>query len=69
MWYFPRLNYRTYHIDKYDLSSSVRRMGYRSRDLESPLNYARIYLPDMLPRCVRRCIYLDTDMVRPPRRC
>ena len=43
-------------------------MGYRSRDLESPLNYARIYLPDMLPRCVRRCIYLDTDMVRPRRR-
>nr|CAD1844420.1 unnamed protein product [Ananas comosus var. bracteatus] len=39
------------------ISSSVRRA------LDQPLNYARIYLADLLPRAVRRVIYLDSDLV------
>ncbi|CAA6667193.1 unnamed protein product [Spirodela intermedia] len=31
--------------------------------LDQPLNYARIYLVDALPRAVRRVIYLDSDVV------
>ncbi|KAK3265245.1 hypothetical protein CYMTET_26060 [Cymbomonas tetramitiformis] len=61
--WFPDLKHATYYIDKFNLNSGIRSMSYRSADLESPLNYARIYLPQMMPSCVRRCIYLDTDMV------
>ncbi|CAL5047073.1 unnamed protein product [Urochloa decumbens] len=31
--------------------------------LESPLNYARNHLADLLPRCVPRAIYLDSDVL------
>ncbi|XP_020582622.1 probable galacturonosyltransferase-like 7 [Phalaenopsis equestris] len=31
--------------------------------LETPLNYARNYLADLLPPCVRRVIYLDSDIL------
>ncbi|KAL0458040.1 UNVERIFIED_CONTAM: putative galacturonosyltransferase-like 4 [Sesamum latifolium] len=31
--------------------------------LDQPLNYARIYLADILPQEVRRLIYLDSDLV------
>ncbi|XP_020111165.1 probable galacturonosyltransferase-like 9 [Ananas comosus] len=39
------------------ISSSVRAA------LESPLNYARSYLADLLPACVPRAIYLDSDVL------
>ncbi|OAY67570.1 putative galacturonosyltransferase-like 2, partial [Ananas comosus] len=35
----------------------------RPRALESPLNYARSYLADLLPACVPRAIYLDSDVL------
>ncbi|CAD6339666.1 unnamed protein product [Miscanthus lutarioriparius] len=31
--------------------------------LEAPLNYARNHLADLLPRCVPRTIYLDSDVL------
>ncbi|XP_042056287.1 probable galacturonosyltransferase-like 1 [Salvia splendens] len=31
--------------------------------LDCPLNYARSYLADLLPACVRRVVYLDSDLV------
>ncbi|KAE8701235.1 putative galacturonosyltransferase-like 1 [Hibiscus syriacus] len=31
--------------------------------LDCPLNYARIYLPNLLPSCLRRVVYLDSDLI------
>lgn len=31
--------------------------------LDRPLNYARSYLPYLLPSCVRRVVYLDSDLI------
>lgn len=58
---FPSLNFRVY-IFREDtvinlISSSIRQA------LENPLNYARNYLGDILNPCVRRVIYLDSDVV------
>ncbi|XP_010481199.1 PREDICTED: probable galacturonosyltransferase-like 5 [Camelina sativa] len=39
------------------ISSSVRQA------LEQPLNYARNYLADLLEPCVKRVIYLDSDLI------
>ncbi|XP_047960940.1 probable galacturonosyltransferase-like 3 [Salvia hispanica] len=39
------------------ISSSVRHA------LDQPLNYARIYLPSLLPRSLARVIYLDSDLI------
>ncbi|KAG6426146.1 hypothetical protein SASPL_110362 [Salvia splendens] len=39
------------------ISSSVRQA------LDQPLNYARIYLPDLLPPSLPRVIYLDSDLI------
>lgn len=58
---FPYLNFRVYRFD----SSRVRGKISKSirQALDQPLNYARIYLTDMLPAHVRRVIYLDSDLV------
>ncbi|KAM1002888.1 hypothetical protein FF1_003225 [Malus domestica] len=31
--------------------------------LDCPLNYARSYLAELLPLCVRRIVYLDFDLI------
>ncbi|GAB2297065.1 Probable galacturonosyltransferase-like 3 [Dionaea muscipula] len=58
---FPYLTFAVYHFDpalvRGKISSSVRRA------LEKPLNYARIYLADLIPPTVIRIIYLDSDLV------
>ncbi|KAL5974294.1 putative galacturonosyltransferase-like 9 [Asimina triloba] len=58
---FPSLAFKIYRFDgepvKKLISSSVRRA------LENPLNYARNYLADVLDPCVKRVIYLDSDLV------
>ncbi|KAH7332449.1 hypothetical protein KP509_20G087900 [Ceratopteris richardii] len=58
---FPYLRFRVYHFDenlvKDKISASIRTA------LEQPLNYARTYLADLLPICVKRVIYLDSDVV------
>ncbi|XP_068659603.1 probable galacturonosyltransferase-like 4 [Aristolochia californica] len=58
---FPYLNFRVYHFDsgrvKGKISNSVRQA------LDQPLNYARIYLSDIIPVDVVRVIYLDSDLI------
>ncbi|XP_068663578.1 probable galacturonosyltransferase-like 4 [Aristolochia californica] len=58
---FPYLNFRVYHFDsnrvKGRISKSVRQA------LDQPLNYARIYLSDIIPVDVGRVIYLDSDLI------
>ncbi|CAA7388920.1 unnamed protein product [Spirodela intermedia] len=58
---FPQLRFKVYFFDPERvrdlISSSVRQA------LEQPLNYARNYLAEMLEPCVKRVIYLDSDLV------
>ncbi|XP_042484300.1 probable galacturonosyltransferase-like 3 [Macadamia integrifolia] len=58
---FPYLTFHLYSFDtnlvKGKISSSIRRA------LDQPLNYARIYLADLLPFSVHRIIYFDSDLI------
>jgi len=58
---FPYLNFNAYRFD------SRRVLGLISKSirqaLDQPLNYARIYLADILPVDIKRLIYLDSDLV------
>ncbi|XP_057249681.1 probable galacturonosyltransferase-like 4, partial [Beta vulgaris subsp. vulgaris] len=58
---FPYLNFRIYRFDsnrvRGKISKSIRQA------LDQPLNYARIYLADILPCDVNRVIYLDSDII------
>lgn len=58
---FPSLAFMVYRFDdgivKHLISNSIREA------LEDPLNYARIYLGDMLHPSVTRVIYLDSDII------
>ena len=46
-----------WNIVKNKISYSIRQA------LDQPLNYARTYLADILPSCLGRIIYLDSDLV------
>eukprot|EP00873_Tetraselmis_striata_P042478 jgi/Tetstr1/462742/TSEL_000702.t1 len=59
--FFPSANYRSYVVDGTLMTGTIRGMVYRGKDLENPLNYVRINLPYMLPTCVEKFIYVDTD--------
>ncbi|RAL37673.1 hypothetical protein DM860_000367 [Cuscuta australis] len=58
---FPSLSFKVYVFREdrviHLISASIRRA------LESPLNYARNYLGDILDPCVNRVIYLDSDVI------
>ncbi|PON65744.1 Glycosyl transferase [Parasponia andersonii] len=58
---FPGLNFRVYRFDsnrvRGKISKSIRQA------LDQPLNYARIYLAEIIPQDVKRVIYLDSDLV------
>lgn len=58
---FPSLHFKVYEFDedhvKGLISSSIREA------LDQPLNYARIYLAEMLDLCIGRVIYLDSDVI------
>jgi hypothetical protein len=58
---FPQLQFKAYYLDLVRvrglISTSVRQA------LEQSLNYARNYLAELLEPCVRRAIYLDSDLV------
>ncbi|KAL7220583.1 hypothetical protein ACSBR2_013462 [Camellia fascicularis] len=58
---FPYLNFKIYHFPSNlvfgKISKSVRQA------LDQPLNYARIYLGDILLTDVDRVIYLDSDII------
>ncbi|CAM0907088.1 unnamed protein product [Alopecurus aequalis] len=58
---FPYLEPSVYRFDASRVRGRISR-SVRSA-LDQPLNYARIYLADMLPRSVSRVIYLDSDVV------
>ncbi|EEF44963.1 transferase, transferring glycosyl groups, putative [Ricinus communis] len=58
---FPSLSFKVYVFNEnlVDglISTSIRRA------LDNPLNYARSYLADILEPCVKRVIYLDSDVI------
>ncbi|KAE9466928.1 hypothetical protein C3L33_01162, partial [Rhododendron williamsianum] len=58
---FPYLNFRVYNFEDAAvaglISTSIRAA------LDCPLNYARNYLADLLPQCVKKVVYLDSDLV------
>lgn len=58
---FPSLSISLHPFDpllvRNKISTSVRRA------LDQPLNYARIYLADLLPPSISRIIYFDSDLV------
>lgn len=58
---FPSLAFRVYPFDESRvaglISTSIRGA------LDRPLNYARSYLASILPACVRRVVYLDSDVI------
>ncbi|XP_030451836.1 probable galacturonosyltransferase-like 4 [Syzygium oleosum] len=58
---FPYLRFQVYRFDsnrvRGKISKSIRQA------LDQPLNYARIYLADLIPTNVRRVVYLDSDLV------
>ncbi|KAL6505559.1 putative galacturonosyltransferase-like 9 [Orobanche hederae] len=58
---FPSLNFKVY-IFREDTVINLISSSIRSA-LENPLNYARNYLGDILHPCVKRVIYLDSDLV------
>uniref|UniRef100_A0A0D6QWH0 Hexosyltransferase n=1 Tax=Araucaria cunninghamii TaxID=56994 RepID=A0A0D6QWH0_ARACU len=58
---FPYLRFKLYHFDENIVRNKI---SYSIRKaLDQPLNYARSYLADILPPCVGRIIYLDSDLV------
>ncbi|KAK6939511.1 Glycosyl transferase, family 8 [Dillenia turbinata] len=58
---FPYLKFRVYTFDDSFVSGLIS-TSIRSA-LDCPLNYARSYLANILPLCVRRVVYLDSDLV------
>ncbi|KAH7666663.1 Polygalacturonate 4-alpha-galacturonosyltransferase protein [Dioscorea alata] len=58
---FPDLHFKVYYFDP-DRVRNLISTSVRSA-LEQPLNYARNYLADLLEPCVRRVIYLDSDLI------
>ncbi|KAL5715133.1 putative galacturonosyltransferase-like 1 [Ranunculus cassubicifolius] len=58
---FPFLRFYVYTFDDAPvlglISTSIRAA------LDCPLNYARNYLANLLPSCIKRVVYLDSDLV------
>ncbi|KAM3237198.1 putative galacturonosyltransferase-like 9 [Capsicum annuum] len=58
---FPYLKFQVYRFDDSSVSGLIS-TSIRSA-LDCPLNYARSYLANILPLCVRKVVYLDSDLV------
>ncbi|KAG4962403.1 hypothetical protein JHK82_039092 [Glycine max] len=58
---FPYLNFQLYPFDDAVVSNLIS-TSIRAA-LDCPLNYARSYLPNLLPPRVKRVVYLDSDLV------
>ncbi|KAJ7952958.1 Hexosyltransferase [Quillaja saponaria] len=58
---FPYLKFQIYPFDDTTVSGLIS-TSIRSA-LDCPLNYARNYLADLLPPCVTKVVYLDSDLV------
>ncbi|KAF2308650.1 hypothetical protein GH714_011711 [Hevea brasiliensis] len=58
---FPSLKFKVYLFKK-NLVDNLISTSIRQA-LDNPLNYARSYLADMLEPCIKRVIYLDSDVI------
>ncbi|CAI9761364.1 unnamed protein product [Fraxinus pennsylvanica] len=58
---FPYLQFNIYPFDD-SLVAGLISTSIRAA-LDCPLNYARNYLADLLPECVQKVVYLDSDLV------
>ncbi|KAF6149665.1 hypothetical protein GIB67_017398 [Kingdonia uniflora] len=58
---FPYLRFNVYRFDDRVVSGLIS-TSIRAA-LDCPLNYARNYLASILPLCVRRVVYLDSDLI------
>lgn len=58
---FPYLKFQVYPFDAAAVSGLIS-TSIRSA-LDSPLNYARNYLASLIPHCVKRVVYLDSDLI------
>ncbi|KAG4931686.1 hypothetical protein AAZX31_17G234900 [Glycine max] len=58
---FPYLNFQLYPFHDAVVSGLIS-TSIRAA-LDCPLNYARSYLANLIPPCVKRVVYLDSDLV------
>ena len=58
---FPYLKFHVYPFDAAAVAGLIS-TSIRSA-LDSPLNYARNYLASLIPHCVKRVVYLDSDLI------
>ncbi|KDP45426.1 hypothetical protein JCGZ_09675 [Jatropha curcas] len=58
---FPSLQFKVYLFEE-DLVNSLISSSIRPA-LNNPLNYARSYIADLLDSCIKRVIYLDSDVI------
>ncbi|KAJ7944346.1 Hexosyltransferase [Quillaja saponaria] len=58
---FPYLKFQIYPFDDTTVSGFIS-TSIRSA-LDCPLNYARNYLANLLPPCVSKIVYLDSDLI------
>ncbi|CAA3001555.1 probable galacturonosyltransferase-like 1 [Olea europaea var. sylvestris] len=58
---FPYLKFQIYRFHDTSVAGLIS-TSIRSA-LDCPLNYARSYLANLLPLCVRKVVYLDSDLV------
>uniref|UniRef100_A0A162AEB9 Hexosyltransferase n=2 Tax=Daucus carota subsp. sativus TaxID=79200 RepID=A0A162AEB9_DAUCS len=58
---FPYLNFNVYYFDSTRVDGKISKSIRQA--LDQPLNYARIYLSEILPEDVHRVIYLDSDII------
>ncbi|KAI5418259.1 putative galacturonosyltransferase-like 1, partial [Lathyrus oleraceus] len=58
---FPYLKYQIYPFNDEPVAGLIS-TSIRSA-LDCPLNYARTYLADLLPFCITRVVYLDSDLI------
>lgn len=58
---FPYLKFNIYRFDSRRVNGKISKSIRQA--LDQPLNYARIYLADIIPEHVKRVIYLDSDLV------
>ncbi|KAK1433000.1 hypothetical protein QVD17_09904 [Tagetes erecta] len=58
---FPYLRFNVYTFDDNAVAGLIS-TSIRSA-LDCPLNYARNYLADLIPKCVKKVVYLDSDLV------
>ena len=57
----PHLRFHKYPFDDKHVRTLITRA--MREDLSSSLNYARFYLHALLPECVSKIVYFDTDLI------